>query len=1506
MNESTHHNVHPIQTLREHTIPTASSLELSFSGSEATAGATSVPSSSSNAPQREPLHSASSEVAAASATVRNHGSSRGDSFRPPAAEDEGTSSAFLLSSASGSHHVPCSLSSHPVVEKFDSACSRCVSGSPGRLVEVFPATDPSYRQKVHGFNGTTSSVTRAGRNRDGMTEYYIADMPPSLCLLCANEYAKKGAAILYADDGVVLSLKPDQLRRLRQFVDSMPPLKRLQVANGTYEVVPDPTEDVATNPLSLSCEEVVQEALNPQETVTAEDTDTLLTYADSPTPTAEGDVDAVVYSSTSTKYFNSRVQVSNVDERILAYLIAGFTIPMLKSYLEKGLIHGLHPSVTMHSINAFARRYGNTPDPFALAHPFPYGGERGGYLTRPLPITAIGQWVQADFFEPDYSGRDIVMSPPTTESSEDRLRRKKIVAFGGAKFGFVSIDKFSGYVHCLLTPTTGDQMIVVQDLVSHYRTYNHNIKLLGADSGIIPSKMFRVLTTEVQQYLSNCGIRIRLSEPHNHQNGTPDVERAIRDIKESISKAIGYILSNPNFPHLGFTRQQIFMLWGELTHWAIMVHNLHQCSNKPDCTRYEAFTGDKPDVLTLRMLPIFAVVHVQRVPLTADNTLDDTNRKFWQRGIYVGPDLHVRGAIRVAVLTPKKRVTIIRSTKFKQVSDGGDLNIHAHVQRGLDLLLSPPTTDAAEESDDDSTVVVEPPPRKPTTPPSTHTQPPTAPTTPTQTDPSTPSNTPNDNPPHHHLPTADVSTSPTRRRRAQRRRKQKTASPAGTSPHDTNNVHPGEDPRHHPEPPVPQPSPSAPAPSRRTHRPYIAQINDILTRMRRPNRRYVPDDALTAIVSPTPAPLDDDDDDTIISDEPFTPVQQISSAPCDEDCAFTVSFTDWTTHEDADFYFTPTGGLVQISTEGDVEEAESQQEQQCYRAVTQNVPKSFQAALRDPLWGDAARKEWQTILEAGTLMKVDKPTAKSLRQEGADLVVLFPVFEHKIKDGKDVYKVRLVANGKGHHPTDSVFSATPRREELLVLLHLAAAHNWAICHLDEVRAYLSASYKGSRPVLTRLVHDTELYRVVGALYGLKSSPRDYQTEVAQRLTELGFTRLPLSSCIYTKRVEDHVLVVYDYVDDFILTGSVFPAVIQDHFVAPFRGLANTTEPVWDPTLLLGMEVRRDPARRVICLTMRKRIADLAKLVSSHTTLKERHIPIPPSRYILTDEDLAALPPSLSEPLSIAQQKLYMGIVGSLIWISGVRHDILFATSYLSWFTQAPRVHHLHMAYHVVAFLDTTIEIPLVLGGPTPIRPVCYTDSSLGTGPKRRSISGCLVKLHPASGAIFATAKATVGNRLSTFESELDAAATGFKELAYLRNFLEALHYDAFDASTPFDLFADNRAMIDFVVGDATATNSRYMDIRLFYIRENYLKQRSRLQYMAGTAIPANLLTKLGNADDHMAFMQAALGLSLLDTLDTTASSPAINDSHGDRMQEDNATERVSLLSDGDSSHLQTI
>ncbi len=78
-----------------------------------------------------------------------------------------------------------------------------------------------------------------------------------------------------------------------------------------------------------------------------------------------------------------------------------------------------------------------------------------------------------------------------------------------------------------------------------------------------------------------------------------------------------------------------------------------------------------------------------------------------------------------------------------------------------------------------------------------------------------------------------------------------------------------------------------------------------------------------------------------------------------------------------------------------------------------------------------------------------------------------------------MYKVRLVANGKQHKPNEPVYSPTPRREELLVLLHLASSNAWAVVHMDEQRIFLLAAYKGSKPVYTHFHKGTDWFRVWG-------------------------------------------------------------------------------------------------------------------------------------------------------------------------------------------------------------------------------------------------------------------------------------------------------------------------------------------------------------------------------------------------------------------------------------------
>ena len=130
---------------------------------------------------------------------------------------------------------------------------------------------------------------------------------------------------------------------------------------------------------------------------------------------------------------------------------------------------------------------------------------------------------------------------------------------------------------------------------------------------------------------------------------------------------------------MGFTKTQIYRLWGEFFHWSLTVINLKECSNVPGKTKLEVFTSKRPDLRSIRLLPICAILYVFRHDGIPDLPV---NRSFWQRGVYVGPSLSVDGAIRVAVIT-RGKLQIVTTTTFKAVSDGGDLDPYSIVSNHL-------------------------------------------------------------------------------------------------------------------------------------------------------------------------------------------------------------------------------------------------------------------------------------------------------------------------------------------------------------------------------------------------------------------------------------------------------------------------------------------------------------------------------------------------------------------------------------------------------------------------------------------------------------------------------------------------------------------------------------------------------------------------------------------------------------------------------------------------------
>lgn len=241
--------------------------------------------------------------------------------------------------------------------KFDTAASMNMSGDAGRLI-INGSLEPLSRDiAINGFNGAQSFVSAVGSNRDNKREYYVKDMPSNLVLLCASD----GAAVLFKDGGVVVKLDSDELRDLKAYLANYEVVKRLKVKNRTYEV-----DESAVSELG--------------------DKSGVPNFG---TETAE-----TANSGTATRYFNTKVNVSNGSQRVLTMLLTGLTFNDLYVGVKNGCIDGMPPDLSLNALNHFEHKYGRTPDIIRMAVPINNKSQFG--LMSGETVVRKGQRVEID------------------------------------------------------------------------------------------------------------------------------------------------------------------------------------------------------------------------------------------------------------------------------------------------------------------------------------------------------------------------------------------------------------------------------------------------------------------------------------------------------------------------------------------------------------------------------------------------------------------------------------------------------------------------------------------------------------------------------------------------------------------------------------------------------------------------------------------------------------------------------------------------------------------------------------------------------------------------------------------------------------------------------------------------------------------------------------------------------------------------------------------------------
>ena len=535
-----------------------------------------------------------------------------------------------------------------------------------------------------------------------------------------------------------------------------------------------------------------------------------------------------------------------------------------------------------------------------------------------------------------------------------------------------------------------------------------------------------------------------------------------------------------------------------------------------------------------------------------------------------------------------------------------------------------------------------------------------------------------------------------------------------------------------------------------------------------------------------------------------------------------------------------------------------------YKAV--KGPGSFQQALSHKDWGPAARTEMDDV-ESKVLLRISYDKAMQDIRDGADLIMLFPVYEEKMRDGVLVRKVRLVGDGSKHTTAGNTYSETPTREDFLIFLNLIAVRSWNLYHIDESRAFLNSPRQDTCPLVAKIKGIPTFWNITGALYGLRTSTKDHAATADARLRGQGFTPTYGSKSVY-RRVQlvegiRTVTLCFRYVDDYFFTSNDDDLLEEE--IRVMKTKLAYSEMQKNPSAALGMDLTYDKSNCTISLCMSKKIEEMRELLFKTDSVRHYRTPLDKGRYIISDSDFESENYAYGDDREFLDKdgvNLYMKVVGSLVWINGVRFDICFALSYLTWFTTRPRKHHLEVAKRVAAYLLHTKDIPLILGGKDEIKIYASSDASLTTGPKGKSVIGTILRFNPKSGAVRAKTKAMLSVALSSFEGEIGGLLESFRHSARFRNFwseIDGLSDEVLDR----DIECDNNSAVNWICGNADGSGIKHAEMKLYYMQDEYRNGGVDVRWIDGKNMVCDAMTKAVPRKAFEAYRHNVQGLGLI-------------------------------------------
>ncbi|GJW85534.1 putative ribonuclease H-like domain-containing protein, partial [Tanacetum coccineum] len=446
-------------------------------------------------------------------------------------------------------------------------------------------------------------------------------------------------------------------------------------------------------------------------------------------------------------------------------------------------------------------------------------------------------------------------------------------------------------------------------------------------------------------------------------------------------------------------------------------------------------------------------------------------------------------------------------------------------------------------------------------------------------------------------------------------------------------------------------------------------------------------------------------------------------------------------------------------------------------------------------------------------------------------------------------KARLVAQGHRQEEGidyDEVFAPVARIEAIRLFLAFASYMGFLVYQLDVKSAFLYGEIEEEVYVTQPKGFEDpyfpkHVYRVVKALYGLHQAPRAWYARLSTFLLQHNYRRGTIDKTLFIKKDSRDIILVQVYVDDIIF-GSTNKAWC-DEFEVLMKGEFEMSA-MGEMTFFLGLQVKQLPDG--LFISQDKYVKDMLTKFDMES-VRTATTPYEAAKTKLKDET--------DPPVNV---HLYRSMIGSLMYLTASRPDIMFAVSACSRHQVTPLTSHLNAVKKIFKYLKGQPKLGLWYPKDSPFQLEAYSDSDYAGshGDRKSTTGGCqflgrrLISWQCKKQTIVAT---------SSTEAEYVAAASCCAQVLWIQN--QLLDYGFNFMNTK--IFIDNQSTICIVKNPVFHQRTKHIEIRHHFIRDANEKNLIQVLKIHTDDNVADLLTK---AFDGPRFAYLVVHIGMMDMM----------------------------------------